>query len=288
MSIDSEIYNSVERVLDRYPKSWSENYYRNKEDVVVVQKESFLHSIKANYDHEENIITVYGDNFGAVPHELFHMAFRDRDKVGEEFTKDCIYSNGIGFSCINGNKKNFVGLVEGFTEYLTRFCSDTKGHDVEYFFVSQLLSIYGEDILEYCFNNDPAGFIIDERFYNITKLAASLDIFSWAVDEIHFSIYLKDSLDKIAKESNKGRKEILEMIREVQNSYNKSIINAFNSLINEYQACSNPKISKDEFIANMSLITIDPTYKVAFGFRNNEYDVGKCLQKSIDEFKRHR
>lgn len=285
MVINAETYEKVEQVLARFPQDWGKNYYRNKNDLVVVHEQKQEDWRFADYSHENNIITIFGDNYEAVSHELFHMAFRDREKVNKEFTSGTIFANGICFKNAN-DEKNLIGLLEGFTEYLARLCCNARGREIEFFFVDLLISIYGEEILEYCLKNDPEGFLMDDRFYEITHLGSNLDVFSHAADEIHITLHLRDAIEKAMQENVEARKLLLEMIHSNMRLFNSSIIGSFDSIITEFRACDNPRISKDALIDKLSLILTDPTYKVAFGFKDRGCDVGKSLQKSLDEFKR--
>lgn len=285
MVIESKIYDTVERVLAKYPDSWSVNYYKNKEDVVFKYDKNKSNFRFADYDNEENIITVYGNNYEAIYHELFHMAFRDREKVNKLFTNDTLFGNGVCFRNRENNQKYLVGIVEGFAEYLSRFCTNAYGHTIEFFFVDLLTSIYGEEILEYSLKNDPEGFIMDERFHNIMGIGANLDSYTYAADEIKIMLNFRELLDTSMKNDSSNCHLILNHIRKIMELYNSSIINSFNSLIEEFRACSNPQISKTAYIDKLALLLEDSNYEIAFGFKNIGSDVGKSLQKSLDEFK---
>lgn len=285
MVIESKIYDTVERVLAKYPDSWSVNYYKNKEDVVFKYEKNKSNFRFADYDNEENIITVYGNNYEAIYHELFHMAFRDREKVNKLFTNDTLFGNGVCFRNRENNQKYLVGIVEGFAEYLSRFCTNAYGHTIEFFFVDLLTSIYGEEILEYSLKNDPEGFIMDERFHNIMGIGSNLDSYNYAADEIKIMLNFRELLDTSMENDSSNCHLILNHIRKIMELYNSSIINSFNSLIEEFRACNNPKISKIAYIDKLALLLEDSNYEIAFGFKNIGPDVGKSLQKSLDEFK---
>lgn len=285
MGIDKAIYENTEKVLERFPSSWHKNYYQNKEDLVFNHEKNSSDFRFADYNNEENIITVYGNNYEAIYHELFHMAFRDREKVNKLFTNNTLFGNGVCFRNRDNKQKYLEGFVEGFAEYLSRFCTNAYGHTIEFFFVDLLIAIYGEEILEYSLKNDPEGFITDERFHNIMGIGANLDSYTYAADEIKIMLNFRELLDTSIDNDSSNCHLILNHMRKIMELYNSSIINSFNSLIEEFRACNNPKISKIAYIDKLALLLEDSTYEVAFGFKNISPDVGKSLQKSLDQFK---
>lgn len=115
-----ESYKKVEEVLNSFPEECRKNYYENKKTLKIEKMEIDVPNINGNYDHEQNVIELKKD--GALPHELFHMSFRDKDKVDKKLFDDSefIYSNGIAYKYMIDDKLHFTGkgLVEGFVEYL--------------------------------------------------------------------------------------------------------------------------------------------------------------------------
>ena len=158
-----EAYKLVEDVLKDFPKEYRKNYEDNKQDVIIKKENTVINKHFGKYNHDENIITIYNEE--SLPYELFHMAFRDRNRLNQElFNDDFVYDNGVIYYDVLKEQTNGAGLNEGFAEYLSRKCCSLKGHNLEYYFVNLLIQIYGEDILKYPLNNDSFKFYIDNRF----------------------------------------------------------------------------------------------------------------------------
>lgn len=282
----NQYYEAVEKVLSKYPISWSRNYYQNKENLIIEYREAEIKSVLADYSHEDNIMTIFDSNIDASPHELFHMAFRDAEKVGKEYAKDIVYNNGISLKNVKNNIILFKGMTEGFAEYLSRFCTTSIGHCTEYFFTDLLISIYGEEILEYPLKNDPIGFLMDDRFYDLFRFLNYLGDYYYSTEEIQIMAYLKEELISVGDTNEKARKEILDIMSLHIEKFNKSIIGLFETIIKEYRACKNPAIRKELFIKKLASFLTSPDYEVNFMLHESEFGVRKKIQKKIDSLSR--
>lgn len=278
----NQYFEMVEKLLSKYPLSWQKNYYQNKLDLLIEHENQEIRSIFADYDHDKNRITIYGNNDASIVHELFHMAFRDKDKVGKEIGEGITYENGVCFKDVENDRKHLDSVTEGFAEYLSRLCQSTKhGRAIEYFFIDLLINIYGEDILEYSFCNDPLGFIMDIRFYNMVDFAKALDNYYFSAQEFMIISYMRKTLEEEAKSNEMARKEILECIDQDINLLNEAIPKAFNAIIEEYLSYSKRKIEKDLFVAKLSSFLTNPDHGPIFVF-DKDCVVRKKIQSSID------
>lgn len=278
-------FELVEKTLSKYPLSWQKNYFQNKKDLVVKYEETRIKNITADYMHEENIITVYGNNRESTVHELFHMSFRDKEKVGKEITKGIICGNGVGIKDIKNDRKCFNGVTEGFAQYLTNMCQpNCKDNPVVYYFIELLISIYGEDILEYSFLNDPLGFIMDKRFYNIVNFSKSLDDYYLSTQEIMVINYMRKTLEEKMKEDEVARKEIIDGIGQTINRLNEAIPRLFESIIEEFFSCNDCRLEKDLFISKLSSFLLSKDFAPIFVL-DEDCVVRRKIQTSIDLIK---
>lgn len=263
-------YEAVENVLKKYPESWQRNYYQNKSGLIIKEEESDFIFTAADYSHEDNIITIYNGKNSSLPHELFHMSFRDKEKVNKEICNDFLYSNGISFKEKESEKNYLTATTEGFADYLTSFIKPDVGHPIEYFFISLLINIYGEEILEFSFLNDPLGFMKYHYFYHVENITQELEKYSCAIEELTYILYLKKSLDEIANRDKEALKEITNIMGNIIKQLETSIQELFDSIIVEFQECKNSKIAYDEFIARLSTFLTNPAYNFVFFSKNSE------------------
>ena len=79
-------------------------------------------------------MTIY--DIKATPHELFHMAFTNKKKLNRELyaKSDMYHESGIAFK--SKNIIMYKGITEGFAEYLSRKCTDSKAKDFDYYFAN--------------------------------------------------------------------------------------------------------------------------------------------------------
>lgn len=277
-------FELVEKIMSKYPLDWQKNYFKNKKDLIIKHEETKIKSVTADYNHENNIITIYGNNNNSIVHELFHMSFRDKEKVGKKIDDNTIYGNGVCFKNIIKDRKYLNGLTEGFAEYLTRLCQVSLGHVVEYFFTDLLISIYGEDILKYSFLNDPLGLLMDNRFYNIVDFVQNLDDYYLSIQEIQIIIYIRKNLEEIMDKSKVARKEIIECMEQTLNRFNKSLSNLFDIIIEEYFSCDNSKMEKDLFVSKLSSFMSNPDYAPILVL-DKDCHIKRKIQTSIDLLK---
>lgn len=284
-------FEMVENVLQSFPVEYSKNYFTNKENLRIEYKEEGIGSLGAIYDHNENYIHIYKTD--SLVHELFHMSFRDKDKVNQRIfeNKDIFYDNGIVVKKYHNNKiiRFNKGITEGFAEYLSRKCSKTTGTDLPYYFVDLLISIYGEDILKYPLLNDPIGFLSDKRFYDIINFSKWLDNLDNCINNILITNVYRDNLEEIFKKIDKEEvQKILKNIGDNMLLYKKSITSLFELIMNEYKNCVNPNISKEEIIQRIEKFLIDSNYNIAFGFDNSEYSVIERITELIEGMKKNK
>lgn len=263
----------------------AKNYYENKKDLVTKYEKMGIRSVSADYSHENNIITIYGNHNDSTPHELFHMSFRDREKVGKEITEGVIYGNGVCFKDTENDRKHLEGTVEGIAEYLTKKCTSTiNGHSVEYFFIDLLIGIYGEEILEYAFLNDPFGFIMDNRFYNIINFTKSLDAYNFSAQEIQITSYLKKDIEEAIQNDEVTRKELCKCLDATINRLRESLPRLFDAIIEEYLSYNKCQMEKDLFVAKLSSFIPNQDHAPLFVF-DEDYLVRKKIRDSIDKIK---
>lgn len=282
-------YKMVEGVLKEFPVECRRNYIMNKENVTIKKKRKpCWKNITGTYNNEKNEITIYQSS--SLPHELFHMAFRDKEKVGKKLweDKDMYYDNGVSYATYKNGMKllHHQGLTEGFAEYLSRKCCDCRGQDINYFFVDLLISIYGEDILKYPLQNDPKGLLLDERFFDIFEFSRNLDGINDAEDIIQMIATRKETFEEILTSNNK--EDILkfrEIFIRTEQKFKFSHISLFKSIINEYEYCPNPMINRKDFTNKLETFLNDPAYKIAFGFDDNKCSVREKVTEIINEFK---
>lgn len=280
-------FERVENILKNFPIEYQKNYFINKDAVTIDFKEKNTKIIDSSYDNNTNTITIYNES--SLPRGLFHMAFRDPNKVGIKIYEDkdinIYYSNGIALECHKNNEKVLYhkGMLEGFVEYLNRKVCDDKGQHYNFFFVDLLISIHGEDILKYPFQNDSSGLLEDERFYDILELSHELDTLNYCKENIIVILKLSDLIEKSIYEKNKVAIDHISKIREQHMS---SVIGLFENIINEYNNCANPNIDKENFIKKLECFLYDPDYSLAFCFDNNKYSLREKIINIINSIKK--
>lgn len=274
-------FKKVEEILDLFPVECRKNYYENKK-TLKIKVEKSNGEREGFYDVYKNEITLY--NIDVLPHELFHMAFNNKDKLDKKIYKDLnvYFSNGI--ECImekDGNECLYGGaLNEGFVEYLSRKCSSLRGYVYYYYFADLLISIHGEDILKYAFCNNFKSFINDKRFFDIGSLYKELENLS---RKIKFQKNLIDLFDG-TQEIIKNEEEVLKEFYVNEYLLRKSIFNLFKIIIDEYKNCCKPILLKEEFINKLFNFLIDSDYECVFICDNNIFNLKDELCLLIDEF----
>jgi len=283
-----EYYRKVEEVLKSFPEECQKNYYENKKTVEIEKMEIDVPNITGDYDHEDNVIELKKEE--AIPHELFHMSFRDKDKVGKKLFEDneFIYSNGIAYKYIMDDELNIIGkgLVEGFAEYLSRKCCSDIGHQYLYYFTDLLVSIHGEDIVNYPLKNDVKGFYEDSRFFDIFEVVRALDEVEMQVGILKRIVNDRKIIEKYMEVAT--HEEKLSLSRAIVNSrigFQKSIIDAYKVIIDEFENSLNPQISKEDFIIKLTEFLNNPDYNLIFMFDKYGFSLSDKIKSMIDEFK---
>ena len=275
-------FEKVESILSKFPISWQKNYYQNKRSLIIEYKKREIRTTSGCYDHQKNIITIYDKNNDASVHELFHMSFRDEKKVNCEINNGMFYGNGVALVNTIGEKQCLYGLTEGFAEYLSRLTHTTaKGHPLEYFFTDLLISIYGEEILEYPFNNDPLGLMKDTRFYHLSRFTKGLDKLFDCEKGFTLISYLKEDIEHTLQENWEDGRQIIEFIEHNMKNYHQSIVDLFDSVIEEYLINSQNNMKKDLFVQKLSSFLTNSDYKIAFSFDDKEHILKKKIHSYI-------
>lgn len=275
-------FEKVESIISSFPKECQRNYFENKKTLKIKYANQINPSLKGNYNSQENTMTIY--DISSTPHELFHMAFTNREKQNQELysKSDLYYDSGLAFK-----SKNITlgkGITEGFAEYLGRKCTDIKSKDFDYYFANLLISIYGEEIINFALKNDPLGFYENEMFHDVFEYANNLDYLDESINNIIFIASGKNIITEVFDKKDEDYKlDWAEFIKFTKDTFHKSIINLFKSIINEYQNCPNPKISTNEFISLLNDFLTEPCYQIAFKL-DRENILEKELRKIINEF----
>lgn len=265
-TIENEYFEKVEEILEKFPEECRKNYYENKKTVEIIFRDRRNSFTEGEYDDKKNKIYLYHDK-RVLSHELFHMAFNDKNKckqlIDSNNDKKYYYSNGVSFKV---NDKLFgYALTEGFVEYLARKVSNIKGQRYNYFFADLLISIYGEEILEYALKNDPMEFYADFRFKNIVEYAITLDSLYEVVRNINF-ISESYKLNLLGEAQEKGYNEILmaykRLLKTTKADLVYSIVNLCKLIIAEFNFCKNPKITFEDLKLKMQDL-----------FENSEYSM---------------
>lgn len=282
--MDERIYmEKVEEVLTLYPKKYSTNYNINK---TTIQFEKIVEEFKGTlgqYDPELNKI-IYSKN-SAISHELFHMAFNDRKKLNSEMYKGLYYSNGVSFYKYSDEKKHFFakGINEGFADYLAQKCEQNDNILFELFFTELFVSIYGESVISYALDNDPIGFLTDERFFDIEGLIINLD----NLYDVEECMVVMSNFKELFSKKNKSKdidNEIMSLKNSIENKFKNSIINLFNNIINEFNNCEVPFITNHGLLKKMTNFLTDTKYKFAFNLDDENCSVKKEVSFIINEF----
>lgn len=277
-------YKVVENILKKFPLEWQKNYEENKKDVIIKKEEVSKSKIFGNYDNEKNIITLYNEE--SLPHELFHMAFRNRNKLNQKLFEDAnlIYDNGVAYHDLEGNIYGNA-LTEGFVEYLSRKCSSLKGHNMEYYFVNLLIQIHGEEILKYSLTNDSLNFYQDKCFSTIHEIRKELDLLMSSSRNIQIISIFKDIFIENLN-NNEYIKETYQFMKIIKDDYINAIVRLFNLITIEYINTFNPQVSINEFINLLNDFLVNKDYQVSFYLAEIEsYPLKEKVEEIINNFK---
>lgn len=230
-----EKMNQVEKVLSEFSKEAQINYYINKETLKIGMCKK-LENALGTYDAYDNVIRLARNE--SFEHELFHMAFNNRNKYLTEIRPSIFLGNGVTYIEENG-KTHGMGLTEGLAESLAvKSKNNSKGRFFQYQIINILVSIYGNEVYEFALKNDPIGFY---EFFsnNIETIRDSLDLYTEILSTVN-------SLSEKNKEKELEEYE-KNVIRQVFKVYVPNIIyECINGIINEYNVCENPNITRIE------------------------------------------
>ena len=278
---------SVDNLINTFPEELRKNYYANKQSITIETKSKLDNNISTKYDNRNNVIFKYPN--GSLYNELFYMAFRDQKKVNQHPWQDpnFYYDNGIVVTENNAGRTivHGRGLNEGFAEYLSRKCTDKKNHFLNYYFTDLLISIYGEEILNYPLKNDPEGLFSDERFSNIYNIYKTLDEVNNAESTMLMIARNHDKLKKITLQDRKTKEMIVNLVDGVKNNFKMSIINLFNLMITEYENSQSRSVDNEHFIKKLEEFVSNDDYKLAFTFDKDGLSVKDEVNKIIENYK---
>ena len=283
-----EYYKKVEEVLNQFPEDCKKNYFDNKKTLEIKRMEIDVPTITGNYDHEDNVIEYKKEE--SIYHELFHMSFRDKDKVNKKLFEEneFVYSNGIAYKYMIEDELQItgIGLVEGFAEYLSRKCCSYIGHQYLYFFTDLFISIHGQDIINYPLKNDIKGFYEDSRFFDIFEVVRSLDEVEMQVNILKRIVNDRKIIEEYMKVATHEEKTNLsKAIINSRIGFKNSIIDAYKVIIDEYENSLNPQISKEDFIIKLTEFFNNPDYNLVFMFDKYDFSLTDKIKSMIAEFK---
>lgn len=260
-----EQIKNVEEVLLMFPENCRSNFNINLKTLRINEDNSST-NVLGNYNPLENAIILYDDS--SLCHELFHMAFNNASSYGKEVEEGLYIDNGIALKSENSIFGH--ALTEGFTEYLNRKCKSNEAKHFEYYFADLLISIYGEEILEYPLENNPIGFLEYGKFNNIVKYISNLDQLEELFKNVEF---IAASRPLIKEATIKGDNAILndfkELILSTKIGMSSVTLDLFNTIIDEYNSCEKPKIDIETFIEKVESFCQDKDYVAAFRVSSN-------------------
>lgn len=255
----------VEEILSKFPEKCRNNFYLNLKTLKINEEQPNT-NVLGNYNPLTNTITLYDNS--SLHHELFHIAFHNPNSYGKDIGDKEYTDNGI--SIRQGDIIFGHALTEGFVEYLNRKCKSNKGKHFEYYFADLLISIYGEEILEYPLENNPIDFLENEKFNNILEYINNLDQLEELFTNVKF-IAVSETLIKeaINKKANDIINNFKELIYQTKMGISSIILNLFNIIIDEFNLYQNPNISSEKFIEKIEEFCYNEDYIAVFRLSSN-------------------
>lgn len=229
-------FKNVESVLAKFPKEAQVNYYRNKKTLIIDDVTCLANSL-AEYSPKYNRIKLVDKK--VLEHELFHMAFNDRENLGKEIKPNIYLNNGVSYVEGKNNKECGIGLTEGFAESLARKSkTETFGREFQCCIVNILISIYGEELYFFPLKNDPVGFYnyCSQSIYSIRDCLDLYTEVSSHVGEI-IKKFNSNGIDDF---------EVANLITCCKKIIPAAILGSIKNVISEYNNCSSPKVTKLE------------------------------------------
>ncbi len=109
-SYNRNIFKATEAVLKKFPKEYSNCYYKNLESLELIQVDKMTNASFLGY-YDDGANAIFFIEKSAMGHELFHMASNDLENGNYAFYSKLGIENG---------------LIEGMTEYF-----NTKAYNLE-------------------------------------------------------------------------------------------------------------------------------------------------------------
>lgn len=149
------------------------------------------------------------------------------------------------------------------------------GRDFEFYFADFLISIYGEDILEYAFRNDSIGFLNDDRFKDIKGVISRLD----ELEDLFVSF--KFILASFDKGFDLRSEKFSSFFYDVKERTGNVIRDLFVSFSNEYKHSKGRIMSYDCFVNKIKEFCSCENYDIVFrmGFDGLREDVLMLILK---------
>ena len=160
---------------------------------------------------------------------------------------------------------------------------------ITYFEIGRLLyeagSVYGEDIIEYALKNDILGFIDDERFFEIIKISSNMDELLEHLRIIKYLNVNNEDLNIIFERCTKEEMiELSKKLLELKSSFKNIILELFNQIIEEYNNCTNPKISKKDLLNKLNEFVTSNDYNIISYMVFENGTISEQVQTIISKF----
>ncbi len=261
---------AFEELLLQFSYQAQFNYYINKVTLEIYIDDE-LGYLDGGYNSYKNIINLSDEN--VLLHEIAHMAFNNKNEINKKISSKYIKKNGIIFKF----KKDYYGkgINEGFAESLARRAGKIPNtRSFEAYIVNLLVSIYGDEIYEFPLKNDPIGFY-NYCSENIINLVTALDTYTNSFEYAASVVYDMNKNKKLSKRFVRKSLSCFEA------TFPSAIINSIISIINEYNCCDNPRITRLEFKKEIENLFDDENFKEVDKFLMTKFI--KNLRQEIEE-----